>query len=45
MGIASITYQEMQAYFNLKSIEPDPIDIELISMFDSIAVDTTRKQQ
>lgn len=45
MGISAIPYSEMLAFFELMGIIPDPIDIEVIEMFDRVAMKYYQKQQ
>lgn len=45
MGISAISYQEMQAFFNLLGINPELDEIEILEMFDRIAVETISAQQ
>ncbi len=44
MGVASIPYSEMQSFFNLMGVSPEPYEIEIIEMFDSIALRIIRNQ-
>ena len=44
-GISAISFSEMQAYFNLYGIEPEPWEIDIIRMFDGIAVDFAREKE
>lgn len=44
-GASPITYQEMWCYFDLQAIEPEQWEIDIIKMFDSIALATNRKQE
>ena len=44
MGLASIPYSEMQAFFNLIGVYPDPYEIELMELFDSIAIKILSEQ-
>lgn len=44
MGIAAISYQEMKAFFELYGIYPEPNEIEVLEMFDRLAVETFSKQ-
>lgn len=45
MGISNITYREMESFFHLKDIDPSPMEVDMIVMFDEIAVDISREQQ
>ena len=38
MGVGAIPYSEMQAFFDLIGVAPDPYEIEIIELFDSIAM-------
>lgn len=44
-GISSITYTEMYHYFKVLQIEVQPWEIEIVKMFDAVALDTMQKQQ
>jgi hypothetical protein len=44
-GASPITYQEIWCYFNLQGIEPEQWEIDIIKMFDNIAMSFARKQQ
>lgn len=44
-GTGYITYAEMQAYFNLHDINPEPWEIDIVKMFDSISMEVQSKQQ
>lgn len=44
-GASPITYTEMWCYFNLNDIEVSQWELNVIRMFDSIALDTARKQE
>lgn len=44
-GISAITYSEIYYYFKVLQIEVEPWEIEIIKMFDSVAMDTMQKQQ
>lgn len=43
-GISPISYLEIQAYFNLMQLEVDPSEIEVIKMFDRIAMEVASEQ-
>lgn len=45
MGISAISYLEMKAYFSLLQVTVEPWEIEVIKMFDRIALDIAAKQQ
>lgn len=45
MGISAIPYSEMQAFFSLLGIVPEIYEIEIIEMFDRIAIKHYQKQQ
>ena len=45
MGISAIPYSEMLAFFELMGIAPEPYEIEVIEMFDSVAIKHYQKQQ
>ena len=45
MGISAISYLEMKAYFDLLQIYVEPWEIEVIKMFDRVALNITAKQQ
>ena len=45
MGISAISYLEMKAYFDLLQVAVEPWEIEVIKMFDRIALDIAAKQQ
>lgn len=45
MGISSIPYSEMLAFFELLGIVPEPYEIEILEMFDGIAMKHYSKQQ
>ena len=38
MGVCSIPFSEMQAFFSMLGISPEPYEVEIIEMFDSIAM-------
>lgn len=44
-GISAIAYSEIYYYFKVLQIEVEPWEIEIIKMFDSVAMDTMQKQQ
>ena len=45
MGISSTPYTEMKAFFDLMGIIPEPYEIEIIELFDRIAMKHYQKQQ
>lgn len=45
MGVSEIPYTEMKSFFELMSIEPELYEIEIIEMFDRIAMEHYAKQQ
>lgn len=45
MGLGSIPYSEMKAFFELNSICPDPCDIEVIEILDRVALGIFAEQQ
>lgn len=45
MGISAIPYSEMRSFFELMGIVPEPYEIEVIEMFDSVAIKHYQKQQ
>ena len=45
MGISSIPYSEYVAFFKLIGVDPDPFEIEILEVFDSIAMKHFSKQQ
>lgn len=45
MGISAISYLEMKAYFSLLQVAVEPWEIEVIRMFDHIALKIAAKQQ
>ena len=45
MGISAIPYSEMLAFFELIGVIPDPIEIEVIEMFDSVAMKHYQKKE
>ena len=44
IGIGSITYTEIINYFRLYDIEPEPWEIDLIKIFDNIAIEYHNKK-
>lgn len=44
-GIAAIQYSEIHSYFNLLQIQVEPWEIELIKLFDGIALPIISEQQ
>lgn len=45
MGVSTIPYSEMLAFFELLGIAPDPFEIEILERFDHIAMKHYAKQQ
>ena len=45
MGISAIQFSEILAYFSLMDIHAEPWEIEVIRLFDSMAIDSANKQQ
>ena len=45
MGVSAIPYSEMLAFFELLGIVPDQFEIEILEMFDHIAMKHYVKQQ
>lgn len=45
MGISSISFTEMQAYFSLMGVEPETWEVSILRMFDSIACNEFARQQ
>ena len=45
MGVSAIPYSEMLAFFQLLGITPELYEIEVIEMFDCIAIKHYQKQQ
>jgi len=43
-GFCAITYQEMFAFFTLEQSEPEPYELELIRVWDKIALEHLSKQ-
>ena len=43
-GFCAITYQEMLAFFTLEQSEPEAYELELIRVWDKIALDHLSKQ-
>lgn len=43
MSIERITHMEMKAFFDLKGIDPEPLEVEILKMFDAIAVRTMQE--
>lgn len=44
-GVSPITYTELFSYFSLMDIDIAPEEIEIIKMFDSIALEANKKHQ
>lgn len=44
-GASPLLYSEMQAFFELKQLSPEPWEIDIIKMFDIIALDIFNQQQ
>ena len=45
MGVSAIPYSEMLAFFELLGVIPEPYEITVIEMFDSVAMKHYQKQQ
>ena len=45
MGVSAIPYSEYLAFFQLLGINPDPWEIEVLEVFDNIALNHYAKQQ
>ena len=45
MGISAIPYSEMLAFFELIGVTPDSSEIEVLEMFDRIAIKAFSEQQ
>lgn len=45
MGQSYITYTEMSNFFELYGLYPEPYEIEIIEMFDEIAMTHFQKEQ
>lgn len=45
MGMSSIPYSEMLAFFELIGVVPDPCEIEVIELFDRTAMKVYSEQQ
>ena len=45
MGVSAIPYSEMLAFFQLTGVYPDPCDVEVIEMFDRVALGVFAEQQ
>lgn len=45
MGMSSIPYSEMLAFFELIGVSPDPCEIEVIELFDRVAMKIYSEQQ
>ena len=45
MGISAIPYSEYLAFFNLLGVEVQPYELEILEVFDSIAMKHFSKQQ
>lgn len=45
MGISAIPYSEYLAFFQLIGVTPDPYEVEILEVFDSIAIQIFAKQQ
>lgn len=44
-GVSAIPYSEIHSYFNLLQIQVEPWEIELIKLFDGIALPIISEQQ
>ena len=45
MGVSAIPYSEYVAFFQLIGVDPEPYEIEILEVFDSIALKHYAKQQ
>ena len=45
MGVSAIPYSEMLAFFELIGVTPDSSEIEVLEMFDRIAIKAFSEQQ
>lgn len=45
MGVSAIPYSEMLAFFELIGVTPDSSEIEVLEMFDRIAIKALSEQQ
>ena len=45
MGVTAIPYSEMLAFFDLIGVTPDSSEIEVLEMFDRIAIKAFSEQQ
>ena len=45
MGVSAIPYSEYVAFFQLIGVNPEPYEIEILEVFDSIAMKYYAKQQ
>lgn len=45
MGISAIPYSEYVAFFQLIGITPEPYELEILEVFDNIAMKHYAKQQ
>ena len=45
VGISSIQYLEMVAYFSLNGINAEPQEIQILKMLDSVAIAAAREQE
>lgn len=45
MGVSAIPYSEMLAFFDLIGVTPDSSEIEVLEMFDRIAIKAFSEQQ
>ena len=45
MGTSPIVYSEMESFFRLNALDPDPCDIEVIEMLDRVALGIISEQQ
>lgn len=45
MGVSAIPYSEMLAFFELLGVVPEPYEIHVLELFDSIAIKHYQKQQ
>ena len=45
MGVSAIPYSEYVAFFKLLGVTPDPYEIEILEVFDGIALKHYAEQQ
>ena len=44
-GISAITYSEMKSFFELSELYPEPWEIQIIKLFDNVALEVSRDKQ